>query len=543
MKKILISIKKNYLAFSYKKNTNATQAKLLNTNIISDNELVFSQDYIEKNTKLVAAFLKEICEQYNIHIISFQKNEMYNLLFDLFKKNQHIRVLYLFEEASLPYYICEGVIKSNYIKQLNCYNVPTFMIELLDKHNIEVTSRNEILFTSHFMEENNLTQFSKIFYKISVKLKLPIADKDLEDFETFCKINKYLRTIHLENTNIEDIDKILKILKKTKNGNIKLLIHDNIVDEKIITNLKKINKASKKYKISFKLVYSEDYLKNNVINQSLVSILKICGTIIGCLIFAVIGYVLYSNYDSMNKDVQIKEEISKVIEEAKKEEAEEIIDEPVEETPENVEQEEKTEENQTNNKKPNLVISNQYLSSLLTINEDTVGWLKVNNTNIDYPVVQAADNDYYLTRNFYKQNDKTGWVFMDYRNNPKELNQNTIFYAHNRFSNGVMFGTLQNTMKSSWYTNPDNQYIEFDTLYGKMKWRIFSIYKIDVTTDYLKTTFLDDASWLEFANMLKNRSIHNFGVEIKPGDKIITLSTCMGSNNQYRLVVHAVLEQ
>ena len=98
-------------------------------------------------------------------------------------------------------------------------------------------------------------------------------------------------------------------------------------------------------------------------------------------------------------------------------------------------------------------------------------------------------------------------------------------------------------MKSNWYTNPDNQYIEFDTLYGKMKWRIFSIYKIDVTTDYLKTTFLDDASWLEFANMLKNRSIHNFGVEIKPGDKIITLSTCMGSNNQYRLVVHAVLEQ
>ena len=54
MKKILISIKKNYLAFSYKKNTNATQAKLLNTNIISDNELVFSQDYIETS----CSFLK-----------------------------------------------------------------------------------------------------------------------------------------------------------------------------------------------------------------------------------------------------------------------------------------------------------------------------------------------------------------------------------------------------------------------------------------------------------------------------------------------------
>ncbi len=536
MKKILISIKKNYLAFSYKRNTNAMQKKLLNTNIISDNELVFSEDYIEKNFKIVAAFLKEICEQYNIHIISFQKNEMFNLLFDLFKKNPYIKVLYLFEETSLPYYIYEGIIKNNYIKQLNCYNVPTFMIELLDKHDIEVTSRNEILFTSHFMEENNLTQFSKIFYKISVKIKLPVSEKDLEDFETFCKINKYLRTIHLENTNIEDIDKILKILRKCKNGDIKLLIHDNIVDEKIISNLKKINKASKKYKISFKLVYSEDYLKNNVINQSVVSILKICGTIIGCLIFSVIGYVLYSNYDSMTKDVQLKKEINKVLEEGKTDE-----ENPLEEKNEEVEEDPIAESEEK--KEPTLIISNQYLSSLLTINDDTVGWLKVNNTNIDYPVVQAEDNDYYLTRNFYKKNDKSGWVFMDYRNDSRELNKNTIFYAHNRFSNGVMFGTLQNTMKSDWYTNPNNQYIEFDTLYKKMKWKIFSIYKIEVTTDYLKTSFIDDESWLEFANMLKNRSIYNFGVEIKPEDKIITLSTCMGSNNQYRLVVHAVLEQ
>ena len=530
MKKILISIKKNYLAFSYKKNTNAMQKKILNTNIIYDNELVFSEDYIEKNHKIVAAFLKEICEQYNIHIISLQKNEMYDLIFDLFKKNSYIKALYLFEETNLPYYICEGLIKSQFIKQVNCYNVPTFMIELLDKHDIEVTSRNEILFTSHFMEENNLTQFSKIFYKISVKLKLPISEKDLEDFKTFCKINKYLRTVHLEKTNIDDIEKIIAILKKNKIGNIKILVHDNITDETTINSLKKLNKNSKKHKISFKLVYSEDYLKNNVINQSIVSILKICGTIIASLIIAIVGYVLYSNYDSMNKDVAIKEEISKIIEEPKTEEEKEKVEEIVEE---------KNEET----KEQGLVISNQYLSSLLTVNEDTVGWLKVNNTNIDYPVVQASDNDFYLSKNYYKENDKAGWVFMDYRNDAKELNQNTIIYAHNRFSNGVMFGTLSNTLNKDWYTNPDNQYIEFDTLYGKMKWKVFSIYKIDVTTDYLKTTFMDNASWLEFANMLKNRSIHDFGVEIKPVDKIISLSTCMGANNQQRLVVHAVLQQ
>lgn len=530
MKKILISIKKNYLAFSYKKSTNAMQNKILNTNIISDNELVFSEDYIEKNQKIVSAFLKEICEQYNIHIISFQKNEMYETLFDLFKKNSHIKVLYLFEETSLPYYICEGLIKNHYIKQVNCYNVPTFMIELLDRHGIEVTSRNEILFTSYFMEGNNLTQFSKIFYKISIKIKLPMSEKDFEDFQTFCKINKYLRTINLEKTNIEDIEKIILVLNKNKIGNIKILIHDNITDEATISSLKKLNRNSKKNKISFKLVYSEDYLKNNVINQSIVSILKICGTIIASLIIVVVGYVFYSNYESMNKDVTMKEEINKVIEEPKTQEEQEKVNEIVEE---------KNEET----KEQGLVISNQYLSSLLTVNEDTVAWLKVNNTNIDYPVVQAKDNDFYLTKNFYKENDKAGWVFMDYRNDAKELSQNTIIYAHNRFSNGVMFGTLSNTLNKEWYTNPDNQYIEFDTLYGKMKWKVFSVYKIDVTTDYLKTNFLDDNSWLEFANMLKKRSIYDFNVDIKPEDKIISLSTCMGANNQQRLVVHAVLEK
>lgn len=534
MKKILISIKKNYLAFSYKRSTSTIQQKLINTNIISDNELVFSDEYITKNAKIVSLFLKEICDQYNIHIISFQKNEMFDLLFGLFKKISNIKVLYLFEEANLPYYICEGVIKSNYIKQLNCYNVPRFMIELLDKNGIEVTSRNEILFTSQFMEENNLTQFSKIFYKISVKLKLPLSDNDFEDFETFCKINKYLRTIHLESTNIVDIEKIIASLKKHKIGNIKILIHDNVTDEKTIAVLKKLNKSSRKNKLSFKLVYSEDYLRKNVINQSVVSILKICGTIIACLIIMVVGYVLYSNYDSMNKDVQMKEEIKKTLEkpitEEKKEEVEEII-------------EDKLEKDKTETKNETLKISNDYLSSLLTINDETVGWLKVNNTNIDYPVVQAKDNDYYLKKNFYKQNDKAGAIFMDYRNDSRELNQNTIFYGHNRFSNGVMFGTLQNSLNKNWYTNPDNHYIQFDTLYGKMKWKIFSIYKIDVTTDYLKTTFLDDESWLEFANMLKNRSIYDFGTNIEAGDKIISLSTCMGANNQQRLVVHAVLQK
>lgn len=523
MKKILISIKKNYLAFSYKASVNNDTNMLINTNVISENELVFSDDYIEKNKKIVLCFIKELCEQYNIHIISFETNEMAKNLLELFSKNSFINTIYLFEENNLPYYICELLIKNSYLKKINCYNVPTFMIELLDRYNIEVVSRNEILFSSNFMEENNLNQFSKIFYKISIRLDLPISNNDLEDFKTFCKINKYLRTIHLQSVNVNDIEKIIEVLKENKNNKIKVLIHDNITDEKTIINLKKLNKRSKKNKISFKLVYSDDYLKSNLLNQTLVSILKICGLITSCLIITVVGYILYSNYQGMQKVAEIKDDIDKVIKDVDTNKIVDVINEE--------------------NKDTGLTVSNDYIASLLTINNDTVGWLKVNNTNIDYPVVQTIDNDYYLTNNYYKEHDKAGWVFMDYRNNSKELNKNTIFYAHNRYSSGIMFGTLSNTLNKDWYLNADNLLIEFNTLYSSMKWKVFSIYKVDVTTDYLKTTFIDNESWHNFISLIKDRSIYNFEVEIKDEDKIITLSTCIGTNNQQRLVVHAVLTQ
>ena len=91
------------------------------------------------------------------------------------------------------------------------------------------------------------------------------------------------------------------------------------------------------------------------------------------------------------------------------------------------------------------------------------------------------------------------------------------------------------------YKNPENQIIEFDTLYGTMKWQIFSIYKIDKTTDYLKVNFSDENIWLDFTKMLKERSIYDFGIEVGINDKILTLSTCSSTREQ-RLVIHAVLK-
>lgn len=186
----------------------------------------------------------------------------------------------------------------------------------------------------------------------------------------------------------------------------------------------------------------------------------------------------------------------------------------------------------------NLVV-NEDIVSIYNVNPETVAWLTVPNTNIDYAVVQTTNNKYYLTHNIYMEEDNNGWVFMDYRNNVNLLSDNIIIYAHNRYYSGVMFGTLQNTMRYNWYTDPNNQIITLRTMYDELKYQVFSIYKVEVTTDYLQVIFSSNEEKLEMFNMVKDRSMYDFGITLNEDDKIITLSTCADENNRY--VLHAVL--
>src|SRR5699024_2819623 len=114
------------------------------------------------------------------------------------------------------------------------------------------------------------------------------------------------------------------------------------------------------------------------------------------------------------------------------------------------------------------------LETLVSLNSDTVGWLSINNTKVNYPVTQSGDNDYYLNRDFYERRTANGWIFMDYRNDAVNLSKNTIIYGHALLS-GYMFGDLRTMIKSSWYKNKNNLLITFNTLGKEMKWEIFSI--------------------------------------------------------------------
>lgn len=186
----------------------------------------------------------------------------------------------------------------------------------------------------------------------------------------------------------------------------------------------------------------------------------------------------------------------------------------------------------------NMPLIDVDFSNLLEKNSDTIAWINLPGTNINYPVVQSNNNDYYLNHSFKKEYTDAGWIFMDYRNNNNFNDKNTIIYGHSRL-NKTMFGTLRNVLTKDWYNNKDNYIIRISTPSNNYLYQIFSVYKIETENYYLKTDFNNTTEYKKFLDTIASRSIYSFNDKPNKSDKIITLSTC--SNNNYKIVVHAKL--
>ena len=168
-------------------------------------------------------------------------------------------------------------------------------------------------------------------------------------------------------------------------------------------------------------------------------------------------------------------------------------------------------------------------------NKKTVGWLKVEGTEVQYPLVQAKDNSYYLTHSFDNSYNTAGWPFVDYRNKLDGTDKNVIIYGHNR-KDGSMFSSLRNILNKDWYEKEENRKITFITQDATNLYEVFSVYRIEDEDYYIQTNFKNNFG--DFVNTLKKRSITDFGVEVDENSQILTLSTC-DNNNDYRVVLHA----
>ena len=176
-------------------------------------------------------------------------------------------------------------------------------------------------------------------------------------------------------------------------------------------------------------------------------------------------------------------------------------------------------------------------NDLIAKNNETVGWIKVNNTNVNYSVVQHNDNEYYLRHDFNKKYNINGWVYADYRDDFEYFGSNTIIYAHN-MTDRSMFGSLVWCLKDSWYTNSENHYIKMSTPKANTVWKIFSIYTIKPEVYYLRTYFESEGEHKTFIDNLTDRSIYDFQEDVSVNDKILTLSTCTDDGTK-RVVIHA----
>ena len=517
MKKILIRLQNNSLFFSYQK-AKLIREDLMNTNIISDNELIFSDDYIIENDKIVMPFFRDLCETNHLNTLTFQNCDIACFMLKYFKNIKIIEKVKITKEEKISYALCEELINFKNAKKVDCYAIPSYLLDLLDKNHIQVFTQSEVFYISPFMQRNDLTSYSKIFYKNEIEIYSPMKEEDKDDLQTFLNINRYLKVIKFQKINREDLEYVIKSLKENRYKNIYIELYQDVLKPNDVVYLKELNKKNKKSKIIIELNYSDEYLSKNLIKQISLNTLKVCGLILISIVIGSFGYVFVRNYASMQEVSQIKEVVNNTI--SKAEEEEKISEEPKEE-------------------ESGLFIKNRYIDALTSINPDVVGYLKVNNTNVDYPVVLAEDNVYYLQHNLYKEYDQNGWIYMDFRNSVTDLSDNTIIYGHNMYYSGVMFGTLHRVLNSSWQADPNNLIISFNTMYETMNWQIFSIYTIPKTSDYLRVVFSDEQDKMNYINMVKNRSKTNFNVEVGSEDKILTLSTCTGDNA--RLVIHAKL--
>lgn len=178
-------------------------------------------------------------------------------------------------------------------------------------------------------------------------------------------------------------------------------------------------------------------------------------------------------------------------------------------------------------------------TDLIQKNPDTVAYINVKGTNINYPVVQSTNNDYYLSHAFDKSRNDAGWVYLDYRNNKQFTDYNTIIYGHGRL-NKTVFGSLKNLLSKSWQNNKDNYTMTISTPNINYVYQIFSIYTIQSEAYYIKTKFNNDDSKSKWINTMNERDTSIIDSPANIDDKIITLSTCLNDDGG-RVVVHAKL--
>lgn len=180
-------------------------------------------------------------------------------------------------------------------------------------------------------------------------------------------------------------------------------------------------------------------------------------------------------------------------------------------------------------------------NNLKDLNSDYISWIEIQNTNINYPVMQTSDNKKYITTDFYNNKSKSGSIFLDYRNN-FEKDFNNLIYGHN-MKNKTMFNNLENFKDVNFF----NQHNKINLTIGNSKntYEVFSVYIIDGNSNsnphYLINNNTTPENINTYIDKIINKSLHKSNLTVKHTDKILSLITCSYEDIDVRTVIHAKL--
>ncbi|SCJ31807.1 class B sortase [uncultured Clostridium sp.] len=246
-----------------------------------------------------------------------------------------------------------------------------------------------------------------------------------------------------------------------------------------------------------------------IINIILVAIIIVCLSIIGY------KYYNYNKDDKLNSEIQ---DLQPVINEAS-----------------DLDNNSSGENDGQDQSKGGNYVNSANEEELKSINSDYKMWIQIENTNINYPVVQGSDNDYYLKHNFRKESNISGTVFVESANDI-DNDKNIILYGHN-MRNGTMFNNITNYKEESFF-NEDNKIniIMNNTLY---EYEVFSVYVKNVSEVNLAIGFASEDEFINYAYNEAEESLYKKDVDFSAEDNLITLVTCSYEFTDARTIVVA----
>ncbi len=554
MKKyIVLTINGSTLIYDFRE-LNSDEKKLVNKNVISNNTLFYTLNYLKKNIDDIVSILARNNNYYDS--MTVKKLVTFRFVVYIMQKLR-IQFLKLDFPSTLSLEDYELFREVGTLKQIDCYYMPSFIEKKFEEKNVIVNLYNYNKVSDRFMLQQDSLDYETLYYRkvLDIKEEYPGL---IDDVREFLRINYNLKTINIYVFSKELIASIIDLVKNDEAKDVIVFLHQKDDKGGFITNnfawLKDLNKTCRnEYKCEFRIVYSNSFIKNNLFKQLTFNNLKLITSL--CIYISVVSLIIIKSYEYIdkinidklnvdivnstyaanNKELELLEENNSNIED----DIFADIEDEVVITSDGKKKVTKTREQIIEEMKKKYKFEKTF-ETLKKVNDETVGYLVINNTEISYPVVQHSDNNYYLKHDFYKKSKNVGWIFMDYRNNPKDFDDNTIIYGHYSSGYGIMFGTLKNILNTNWRNNSSNMIFTYDTAEGTKRFKIFAGYKVDYTTDYLVTDFSNEKEFDEFVSMIRGRSNFTTDDEVKYGDKILTLSTCAGGGNR-RLVIHAVL--